>query len=139
MPAPRLPKTVQSKVLIADNDLAVSSLLAEMVRRLGCSVELAHDGEAAMAALATGDFRVLVCDLDMPRASGFEVVRSVAHRPDAPKTLVISGFIDTGTEQRLLAFACVHMVLKKPFDLLLFSNHVRDLLPAVAPTCEDVG
>lgn len=130
---------MQPQVLIADNDRAVSSLLAEMVRRLGFGVELAHDGHAAMAALVAGDFRVLVCDLDMPRASGLEVVQSVAHRLDAPRTLVISGFIDTATEQRLQAFPCVHTVLKKPFDLQLFCTHMRDMLSAGSPPCEDAG
>lgn len=125
-------RSVPPKVLIADNDRAVSSLLAEIVRRLGCAVEVAYDGAAAVAALGAGGFRVLVCDLDMPKVSGFEVVQWLAPRPDAPQTLVISGFVDAGTEQRLQAFACVQGVLKKPFDLAFFSQQVRGLLSAGA-------
>lgn len=61
-------------VLIADNDSDVSDLLRDVLQRRGLHVERCFDGEAASTMVRELAVQVLVCDLDMPRASGVEVV-----------------------------------------------------------------
>lgn len=131
--------TVHSSVLVADNDRAVSALLLEVVRRLGCGVDAAYDGQEAIALLSSRPYRVLVCDLDMPKATGLEVVQWLSNRAGAPATIVISGFVDAIVERQLLAIPCVRLVMKKPFDLLQFADAVRELLAAEPAPCEGCG
>lgn len=120
-------------VLIADNDSDVSELLRDVLQRRGLHVERCFDGEAAGAMVRGLGVQVLVCDLDMPRASGLEVVEGLSGLAQPPAVVVISGFMDAGTEQRLRAFPFVREVLRKPFDVLQFAQRVEALMKAGAP------
>jgi len=115
-------------VLIADNDRAVSGLLTDILGYAGLTVVHAYDGAEAMGRVREAGVAVVVCDLDMPKVSGVEVVESMADLPCAPQVLVISGFLDGATERRLRALPYVRDVLKKPFDLLAFAARVRALV-----------
>lgn len=119
-----------STVLIADNDSAVSSLLTEVLVRAGLSVRHAFDGESAREQASLPDVRVLVCDLDMPKASGLEVLESLAARPSQPAVVVISGYLDQVVVERLRRLAFVREVMRKPFDLLAFAQRVVELVRA---------
>lgn len=119
-------------VLIADNDAEVSSLLADVLVRNGLSVQVCFDGEAASALARSQSIRVLVCDLDMPRASGLEVVESLRALPTQPAVVVISGYLDPGVEARLVVLPFVREILRKPFDLLDFARRVVELAGAQA-------
>lgn len=120
-------------VLIADNDSDVSELLRDVLQRRGLHVDRCFDGEAANAMVRELGVQVLVCDLDMPRASGMEVVEGLAGMAQPPAVVVISGFMDASTENRLRALPFVREVLRKPFDVLLFAQRVESLMKAGAP------
>ncbi|MBL8731673.1 MAG: response regulator [Planctomycetes bacterium] len=124
-------------VLIADNDRAVSSLLGEVLVRLGFSVAYAYDGEQALAMARDPAVGALVCDLDMPRASGVEVLEALRDLPAPPATIVVSGYLDAGIEQRLGCLPFVRGQLRKPFDLLGFARQVAEL--AGAPQGRDTA
>jgi CheY-like chemotaxis protein len=123
-------------VLIADNDHAVCSLLVEVLVRRGLDVGQVSDGEAALAAVRDPSVRVLVCDLDMPRASGLEVLAGLGAGPTAPAAIVISGYLDAALHERLAALPAVRTILRKPFDLLAFADEVCQLV-ATHPVAVD--
>lgn len=115
-------------VLIADNDRAVSSLLTDVLVRAGLRVRHAYDGEEARTMAQAGGCKVLVCDLDMPKLSGLEVLEALADSAAPPFALVISGYLDSGVMARLGALPYVRGVLRKPFDLLRFAETVQQLV-----------
>ncbi len=115
-------------VLIADNDRAVNDLLSEVLARFGVPVCQAFDGRAASAMARNPEIRILVCDLDMPGASGIEVLESLADLARPPLAVVVSGYLDSGVRTRLAALSFVRAVFGKPFDLLSFAERVRELL-----------
>lgn len=123
-------------VLIADNDSAVSNLLMEALARHGLVVEQAFDGEVARLQARRPDVAVLVCDLDMPRASGVEVLESLADLVAPPNAVVISGYLDQAVLGRLQRLPFVREVLRKPFDLLRFSERIRELASGVRGSAE---
>lgn len=125
-------------VLLADNDIAVSSLLAEILSRGGFEVRQVFDGQSALEALAAAAPDLLVCDLDMPRKSGLHALEELARggaAAVAPPTLVITGYVDSSIERRLGALPFVREVLKKPFDLAGFLARLKQLaaVAIVAP------
>ncbi|MBX3461879.1 MAG: response regulator [Planctomycetes bacterium] len=121
------------RILIADNDPAVNGLLRLVLERLGLEVQQAFDGRSAMAMAREAGVRVVVCDLDMPGASGLEVIESLAGLAPAPHVIVVSGYLDRAVRDRLQALPCVADALAKPFDLLAFAARVRDLAAAAGP------
>ncbi|MEZ6018505.1 MAG: response regulator [Planctomycetota bacterium] len=118
-------------VLIADNDRAVSGLLVELLRRAGLRVTPAYDGQVAARLARAPDLRVLVCDLDMPGASGLEVLESLRDLRTPPPSVVISGYLDARIRERLDALPFVRQVLGKPFDLARFLVTVQELAGSV--------
>ncbi|MCB9877417.1 MAG: response regulator [Planctomycetes bacterium] len=120
-----------TNVLIADNDRDVSSLLVELLRRAGLRATPAYDGPSAARLARDPALRVLVCDLDMPGASGLEVLESLCDLRRPPAVMVISGYLDDRIRTRLAALPFVHAVLGKPFDLMRFQAMVKDLAGTV--------
>jgi DNA-binding response OmpR family regulator len=122
-------------VLVADNDPGVRSLLAELARRQGYAVRTADDGEAACRELARGGIDVFVCDLDMPRLSGSQVLDWLAAQALQPATVVVSGYLDARTTAALGRRPWVRASLRKPFDVVAFVALLRGLAPG-APAAE---
>ncbi len=111
--------------VIADNDPGVRSLLAELARRQGFEVHVAADGEQAKALLGTGSVDLLVCDLDMPKVTGQQLLGWVAQQHQAPIVVVVSGYVDATIQASLMAIRGVRSVLRKPFDILAFASLLR--------------
>ncbi len=117
----------RTKVLLADNDAGVGRVLEQVLAREGIDVQWAADGEIAVQALRRGGFQLLICDLDMPKLSGEEVLEHLGKIPAAPPALVISGYLDASSNRRLLEIPGVRMTLRKPFDVFAFARLVADL------------
>jgi len=115
-------------VLVADNDPGVSALLQEVLSRSGLRTVVVADGEAALQFLAQRGVAVLVCDLDMPKLGGEEVLQRLGEFADPPPVLVISGYLDAEIERQLRGHAAVRGVFRKPFDVFSFAEAVQRLV-----------
>lgn len=69
----------QANVLLADDDRALASLLAEYLEQEGFAVRAVHDGDAALAALSDASFKpdVLVLDVMMPGRDGLDTLQKL--------------------------------------------------------------
>jgi two-component system response regulator AtoC len=103
------------RVLVVDDELSLRKVLSATLQREGYEVQLASDGEEAMAALERDGADVVVTDLVMPRMDGLTLLRKVvkAH-PDVPVIVVTAhGKIDSAvTAMKAGAFDFV----TKPFE-----------------------
>jgi CheY-like chemotaxis protein len=76
-------------VLVVDDDPDVRSSFAEILRGSGFTVEVADDGDAALALIAELEVRLVLLDLRMPRRDGFSVLEAMT---DPPPVVLISAF-----------------------------------------------
>jgi two-component system response regulator PilR (NtrC family) len=87
-------------ILVADDEPGVRESLAEVLRDAGYDVQTAADGGAALAALESRDFGIVITDLRMPGADGLAVLKRA--REISPQTLVLvmtaHGSVDTAVE-----------------------------------------
>ncbi|HEX3849402.1 MAG TPA: EAL domain-containing protein, partial [Polyangiaceae bacterium] len=87
--AQELPNVGQTKVLLVDDDLAVLKVLARRLEHLGHFVVVCANGAAALRALATQAFDVMLSDIQMPGISGLKLLRAVReHDLDLPVVLI---------------------------------------------------
>ena len=105
----------------------------DALARHGLQVEQAFDGEVARQLARSPQVAVVVCDLDMPRASGVEVLESLADLVRPPVAVVISGYLDATVLGRLERLPFVRDVLRKPFDLLRFAERIAQLAAEARP------
>ncbi|HVI32675.1 ATP-binding protein [Phenylobacterium sp.] len=102
------------RVLLAEDTDLSRDVLAALLRREGCEVVEARDGEEAQSRLAEGRFDLVLLDQRMPRLSGLEVARA-AVATGAPTVLMTAG-VEPSLEAQAHA-AGVDWVLEKPVSL----------------------
>src|SRR5688500_16150392 len=104
------------RVLVADDESAIRTLVARMLRRAGYDPVEATDGQHAIEQLDTERFDALVLDLMMPRVDGFGVVNHLIETQPRmiEKTVVMTAFPEAAAKERLHHLCCV---ISKPFDV----------------------
>ncbi len=76
----RAPRTAGLRVLVAE-DHAVNQIVAtRMLSRLGCNARIVDGGQAALDALSTDTFDVVLMDCQMPGMDGYEATRLLRER-----------------------------------------------------------
>ena len=118
---PKIPK-----VLIVEDDPGIRTLLIAALKREPLELEVACDGvDALKMALATSH-AVILLDLMLPRMTGPEfLVAFRKARPKADPVILVMTAIDESQIGKLAPHA-VHAVIRKPFDIQLLVEMVRD-------------
>ncbi len=107
------------KVLVVDDDDAVRTVTAGLLRELGYETMEAGDGPAALALLDGGaEPDLMVVDYAMPGGNGLEVARAVcARRPGLP-VILVTGYAEPDIDAGDIP------VLRKPFDEAALAAHI---------------
>ncbi len=125
--------TVDPLILVVDDVGDTRRLMRRVLERAGMRVVEAETGEAAMERIAADRPALVVLDLRLPRASGFDVARWVRAHPDRAVAqtvlLACSASVQREVQQQALDAGC-NAFEGKPFEIASFAARVRDLLPS---------
>jgi DNA-binding response OmpR family regulator len=66
-----------TRVLLIDDDIALSQLVCEYLKQEGFTVAMVADGVAGVSAALGGEHDIVVLDVMMPRMNGVEVLREI--------------------------------------------------------------
>ena len=114
-----------TRVLLAEDDPAISEPLARALRREGYDVDVRADGRAALDA-ATENPDLVVLDLGLPRLDGMEVCRRIRAESDVPILMLTAR---TETEDRVKGLDTgADDYLPKPFEREELLARIRALL-----------
>ena len=116
-------------ILLAEDEQPVRQLVRSYLESAGYKVIEGQDGEDAIRAASeyNGRIDLLVTDVMMPRASGLQVARSLAHTRPEIKVLFISGYAaGFNASQERLPFKA--RFVPKPFVRKSFLTVVGELL-----------
>ncbi len=104
-----------ARILLLDDEARLVEILAMVLRREGYEVHGFTDPTAALAALETREFDLLVTDLKMPGADGIEVMqRARKQTPELP-VILITAHATLSTAVAALREGAFDYV-QKPFD-----------------------
>jgi CheY-like chemotaxis protein len=84
------PISSASRILVADNEPQVRKLFSRKLKSAGYTVSEAGSGGKTLDLLRSTRFDVLVLDLDMPGADGFDVLKVVRSEMPHLRVLVVS-------------------------------------------------
>jgi CheY-like chemotaxis protein len=122
-----------ARILIAEDEEGLRSLVARALSQDGHAVTTANDGAEALDLLERehGAFELLLTDIRMPIMDGIALALAAAR--DHPKVaiLLMTGYADQ-RERASGLDALIHDVIAKPFSLTTIRNAVRDAIAAGA-------
>jgi PAS domain S-box-containing protein len=92
-PAAEAPRSGGRLVLVVDDNEDAADSLAEMLRLLGHTVDVAYDGPSAVALARSRPPDAVLCDIGLPGMSGYEVARQL-RAAGAPRVqlIAVSGY-----------------------------------------------
>jgi len=122
-----------ARILVADDEEAIRSLLARALKQDGHEVMTARDGADALELLAreNGAFELLLTDIRMPVMDGIALALAAARDHPAVTILLMTGYADQRERAHGLD-ALIHDVLTKPFSLADMRSAVDGALAAAA-------
>jgi two-component system, cell cycle response regulator CpdR len=122
-----------ARILIADDEEALRSLVARALRQDGHEVATAGDGAEALDVLARqrGAFELLLTDIRMPVMDGIALALATARDHPGVTILLMSGYADQ-RERASSLDALIHDVITKPFTLGTIRTAVNAALNVAA-------
>jgi DNA-binding response OmpR family regulator len=117
------------KVLIADDEPHIVTALEFLLEQSGYEVDVARNGDEALAQIRSGRPDVVLLDVMMPTRSGYDVCREVRASPELAGTKVImlsakGGQADMGKGME----AGADLYITKPFSNRELIDKIRQLL-----------
>ena len=114
------------RLLLVDDDQALTGLLQPYLENEGLSVTLAHDGQQGLRLALEGDFDLILLDVMLPLLDGFEVLKKLRQQRLTPVLMLTAKGDDFDRIVGLELGADDY--LPKPF------NH-RELLARIKAIC----
>jgi signal transduction histidine kinase/CheY-like chemotaxis protein len=127
VPPQPLPKVVGRplRVLLAEDNKINQQLVTMMLRKAHYEVDLADNGELAVEAVRTGDYDVVLMDVQMPVLDGVQATQRIRALPPPQRVvpiIALTAHAMTGAKDEYLA-AGMDDYLSKPLDdVALFSK-----------------
>ena len=105
-----------ARIVLAEDDAAVSAFVSRALRYKGHEVTPVPDGSAALGALAAGEFELLLTDIVMPGVDGIALALKAGKDHPELKILLMTGFSDE-RQRAHKPEALIQRVVTKPFTL----------------------
>jgi signal transduction histidine kinase/CheY-like chemotaxis protein len=122
------PPDVRGNVLLVDDNQNAAELLAESLRALGYTVDVAFDGPSALNIVATRVPDVAVLDLGLPVMDGFELAERLRTDCglDQLRLIALTGYAQE-VDRKRTASAGFQRHLVKPVDVHALDEMLRDI------------
>lgn len=103
-------------VLVVEDDRVVLATTVRLCRVEELDVDEVGSVDAALAALARDDYRLVLVDLMLPERSGFELLETLVDDHPATPVVVVSGYATAENAVRSFHLGAFDF-LPKPFDM----------------------
>ena len=116
-----------AKILVADDDIEIRSLIREELSEEGFEVIEARDGINAMCEIPFHDFDLIITDWKMPVRDGIEILESLRTTiPDVP--VIFMTAFGTDEVEYYVKRLGARYYLSKPFDIDNLKRIIREAL-----------
>lgn len=120
------------KILLVDDEKAITANLKPFLERSGFSVNAAANGEEALQEIRSFDPDLIVLDVLMPRVDGREVLRRL-RRADDWRPVILLTQVGESTERAMALEEGADDYLNKPFDPHELVARVRAVMRRARP------
>lgn len=114
------------RILLAEDELALSKAYAQVLIMQGYEVEPVYDGEAALEAANSGTYDLMIFDVMMPKMSGLEVLRALREAGNTTYVIMLTAMSELDDKVEGLEMGADEY-LTKPIPLKELAARVRSL------------
>lgn len=118
-------------ILVVDDEPVICQTICDIAQKHGCLVDMAHDGRQALALLNQSGYDLVVSDIKLPHANGYEIFATARQADKQIPVILMTGFgydpnhsIVRANREGLAA------VLYKPFKVDQLIGEIRSALTA---------
>ena len=124
------------KILLADDDRVLTTLLTGRLRPRGVEVVVAHDAMQALMSAMRSPPDAIVLDIQMPGGTGLEVLRKLktSSKTSSIPIIVLSGSGTKDTPREVTALGAAEFLLKPVDPEALYQALCRATGQAPAPS-----
>jgi CheY-like chemotaxis protein len=116
----------KARVLVADDDEKIRTLLLDTLSALGYKTVGAKDGEEALALLEKQKPDVVISDIKMPKLNGLSLLRNIKNKNPKIPVVMITGYDLAYTKEQALDSGADGFLVK-PFRI----SRIEELMQAV--------
>lgn len=112
------PTLADLRILLVEDNAVNQMLAMSMLRKLGAAAELAQDGQESVEKVRTGDYDLVLMDIQMPRMDGVAATRAIRQLPGIrqPRIIALTANAMDSDRQACLD-AGMEDFLSKPFQV----------------------
>jgi two-component system cell cycle response regulator len=121
---------METRILIIEDNEANLDLMAYLLKHHGYIVVTAMDGETGLQACFSADLDLILCDIQLPKFNGFEIIKHyhTMNKGDRVPIIAITAYAMVGDEEKILA-AGFDGYLSKPIEPEKFISQIEAFLP----------
>jgi putative two-component system response regulator len=118
---------LKERILIVDDEEAISGLLARRLAQEGYSCAMANNGREALNFLYKDDYSLIISDIIMPQMDGFELLRMIRAINPGAIIIMITGYAEIETAAEAMRLGAYDFIIK-PVNLDLVVHTVKKAL-----------
>jgi nitrogen-specific signal transduction histidine kinase len=131
------PRPGSETILVVEDEEAVRTLAAEVLREHGYTVLEVTDGQAALELTSrhASPIHLLLTDVVMPRVNGWELAQRLRDQNPAMRVLYMTGYSEMSATHATISSTAAAWLMK-PFTPLALARGVREILDNPAQTVD---
>jgi DNA-binding response OmpR family regulator len=126
------------KLLLVDDEVAITDRLAPFLARSGFEVQVVADGEAALSAISSFSPDLVILDVLMPKLDGREVLRQLRQKGDWTPVILLTQVGEAGERAMALGEGADDYI-NKPFDSNELVARIQAVLRRTSPGREPLS
>jgi DNA-binding response OmpR family regulator len=120
------------KILLVDDETAITDRLQPFLSRAGFDVNVASDGEAALGEIVSFTPDLIVLDVLMPKMDGREVLRQLRQKGDWTPIILLTQ-VGESAERAMALMEGADDYINKPFDPNELAARIKTVLRRASP------
>jgi DNA-binding NtrC family response regulator len=99
-------------VLVVDDEESFRYMLSALITGAGYTVDTANDGVAAINAVQTKLYHIVLCDVKMPKVDGVEVLKFIRANFPSIEVVMLTGAADVKIAVECMKVGAYHFIQK---------------------------
>jgi CheY-like chemotaxis protein len=118
------------KILIAEDNVLNQKIIEILIKRMGWNYKMVADGVEAVEECLTGDYDVILMDIDMPQMNGWEATIEIRRKMLSIPIIALTAYSEESFRKKSFE-AGMNYFLSKPYNKEEIYDTIRKCVNAL--------